>query len=164
MPDLERSGRALRLRWPWIQWTDPQRTWAGSKLPCDAADKALFRASTRISIGDGETASFWHDNWCNRGPIHQWAPDLFKIATRKNRSVAKELHDNNWIRSIARLSTPVQLSQYLEVWDTVVNMHLTPGQPDSISWSLSTDGAYSASSAYEAQFLGSYTRFHASKI
>jgi hypothetical protein len=164
MPDLERSGRALRLRWPWIQWKDPQRTWAGSKLPCDDADMALFRAATKITIGDGNIASFWKDNWCGHGPICQWAPDLFKIATRKNRTVAKELHDNNWIRSIARVSTPVQLAQYLRVWDVVTNAAPTPGLPDTISWTLSGDGVYNASSAYEAQFRGSYARFETPKI
>jgi hypothetical protein len=33
IPDLERSGRALRLRWLWLQWTYLQRPWSGSKLP-----------------------------------------------------------------------------------------------------------------------------------
>jgi hypothetical protein len=60
--------------------------------------------ATRIDIGDGETASFWHDNRCTHGPLASWAPDLFSIATRKKRSVAKEISDNNWIRSVARLT------------------------------------------------------------
>jgi hypothetical protein len=40
----------------------PNDAWAGSKLPYDDADMTLFRASTKIVIGEGETASFWHDN------------------------------------------------------------------------------------------------------
>jgi hypothetical protein len=59
MMDLERFGCALRLRWPWLQWTDPQRTWAGSKLPCNEADMDLFRAAMKITIGNGESTSFW---------------------------------------------------------------------------------------------------------
>jgi hypothetical protein len=164
MPDLERTGRALRLRWPWLNWTKPERPWAGSQLPCDEKDMSLFRASTRIDIGDGETASFWHDNWCTRGPLAAWAPDLFAIATRKNRSVAKEISDNNWIRSVARINSPTQLTQYLEIWDIVQTIFLDPSRPDSISWLLTTDGNYSASSAYKAQFLGSHPSFAAQKI
>jgi hypothetical protein len=68
---------------------------------------ALFRASTKIAIGDGEYASFWHDNRCSRGPFATWAPDLYSIASRKNRSVAKEIRDNNWIRSVATINSPI---------------------------------------------------------
>jgi hypothetical protein len=68
IPGLERLGRALRLRWPWMQWTHPQRSWEGSTLHCDDVDMALFRASTKITIGNGDGASFWHDSWCDRGP------------------------------------------------------------------------------------------------
>jgi hypothetical protein len=142
IPDLQRSGRALRLRWLWLQRTDPQRPWSGSKLPVDKADMALLRASTKITLGNGEKTSFWHDNWCARGPLHQWAPDLYKIATRKKRSVAKETTGNDWIRSVVRLSTPVELSQYLEIWDFVHALKFVPDQPDSISWTLTANGSY----------------------
>jgi hypothetical protein len=164
MTDLERFGRALRLRWPWLQWTDPLRTWGGSKLPCNEADMDLFRAATHITIGNGESTSFWSDPWTHRGPIRLWAPDLYKVASRKGRSVAKELHNDNWIRSIARLSTPVQLDQYLQVWDVIAHTQLSPTVADSITWKLNTDGVYSASSAYHMQFLGSFPRFDAKKI
>jgi hypothetical protein len=164
MPDLERSGRALRLRWPWLQWTDPDRVWTGSKLPCNSADMNLFRASTKITIGNGEKASFWRDNWCDQGPLRDWAPDLYRIATRKKRTVATELYNNNWIRSVAKLNTPIQLAQYLQVWDLVQSTQISPQQPDSIRWTLTADGNYSASSAYLAQFNGSFPKFKAEKI
>jgi hypothetical protein len=51
--DLERFGRAMRLRWLWYAWTDPARPWVGTDHPCDDANMALFRASTVITLGDG---------------------------------------------------------------------------------------------------------------
>lgn len=164
IPDIERSGRALRLRWPWLQWTDPDRAWSGSKLPCDDTDMSLFRAATKVTIGNGETAKFWHDNWYARGPLSQWAPDLYRIATRKNRTVAKELSENNWICSVASLNSPQQLAQYIDVWEAVHSINLAPELPDTIVWMLNADSTYTASSAYEAQFLGSHARFDAMKI
>ncbi|XP_051201788.1 uncharacterized protein [Lolium perenne] len=119
---------SLKAAWPWLQLTDPERTWAGSKLPCDDADMALFRASTKITIGNGKLASFWHDNW-------------------KNRTDAKELSDNNWIRSVITISMPTQLAQYLELWDIIQSVTLVLEQPDSISWTLTSDATYSASFA-----------------
>jgi hypothetical protein len=57
--NLERFGRALCLCWPWLQWTDPGRPWLGSKLPCDDNDMAVFHASTKITMGDGNKSLFW---------------------------------------------------------------------------------------------------------
>ena len=62
--DLERFSRALRLRWLWIAWTDPERPWVGTEPPCSSIDKALFTAATTVTIGDGAKALFWHSPWC----------------------------------------------------------------------------------------------------
>lgn len=51
--DLELFRRALRLRWLWYQWVDPNRPWTGSEVPCKEIDKHLFRASTIVHIGNG---------------------------------------------------------------------------------------------------------------
>jgi hypothetical protein len=64
-------------------------------LSYDAADMALFRASTDISIGDGAKCLFWHDRWLPGGALKFQLPDLFAIATRKSRTVQKELQDRN---------------------------------------------------------------------
>lgn len=32
---LQKFGRALRLRWPWLEWEAPERTWVGTGNPCD---------------------------------------------------------------------------------------------------------------------------------
>jgi hypothetical protein len=109
-------------------------------------------------MGDGGRASFWHDSWCEHGSLHLWAPDLYKIATGKKRTVEKETKDGNWI-SIDGLTMPVQLSQYLEIWEIVASLQLVPAQPDSISWTLTSDGKYSASSTYHVQIMGSHPRF-----
>jgi hypothetical protein len=87
-----------------------------------------------------------------------------RLQTGKKRTVAKEIKGNNWIRSIARLNTPIQLSQYLEIWDIIATLQLTHDQPDTISWTLTADGKYSASFAYRAQFVGSHPCFLSQKI
>ena len=44
--DLERFGRALRLRWLWFSWTNPEKPWSTSELLVDNTDRALFAAAT----------------------------------------------------------------------------------------------------------------------
>ena len=33
--DLDKFARALRLRWPWLQWKDPTKAWIGKENPCN---------------------------------------------------------------------------------------------------------------------------------
>ena len=32
--DLELFSRALHLRWLWLEWTDEERPWVGTSVPC----------------------------------------------------------------------------------------------------------------------------------
>jgi len=162
--DLERFGRALRLRWPWLQWTEPDRPWVGSPLPCDASDMNLFRASTKITLGNGQTALFWHDSWSSGGPLSIRAPNLFKIATRKNRTVSAELHNDTWIQSIARLTNLTQFAEFLDIATIIQDTNLLEDQADTIRWLWTEDGCYSAASAYAIQFQGSFSKFEPSKV
>ena len=89
--NLEFFGRALRLRWLWFEWTDQEKPWIGTQPPCDAIDKQLFRTSTLVTIGDGCIAKFWHSSWLNGHAAIDIAPDLHKLAYRKQRMVRQEL-------------------------------------------------------------------------
>ena len=53
MPDLDRFGRALRLRWLWQEWVEISKPWIGSELPCTDVDRLLFNSSINITLGDG---------------------------------------------------------------------------------------------------------------
>jgi hypothetical protein len=57
---LEKFATALRLRWPWLEWKDNTKIWAGSGNPCTELDMDIFYAATTISLGNGRKTSFWH--------------------------------------------------------------------------------------------------------
>ena len=76
VPDLERFGRALRLRWLWQDWTEGSKPWAGMELPCNDVDRLLFNSSTTISLGDGTKARFWHNNWLD-GEAPKYLAQIF---------------------------------------------------------------------------------------
>jgi hypothetical protein len=56
--DLEKFGRALRLRWYWNRWDTSDRHWKQLLRMKDPDDKALFFNSTFITIGNGEDTPF----------------------------------------------------------------------------------------------------------
>ena len=58
--DLDKFGRALRVRWLWQEWYDDHKPWSGTDVPCNEVDIFFFNASTTVSIGNGKKAKFWH--------------------------------------------------------------------------------------------------------
>ena len=58
--DTQCFSRALRIRWLWLAWTSDNKPWSGMEEPCTKSDCRLFNAATKITIGNGAKASFWH--------------------------------------------------------------------------------------------------------
>lgn len=75
-----------------------------------------------------------------------------------------ELHNEAWIRVVARLNTSAQLQEFINLSTMLSQETLTPGQEDRISWKWITDDVYSSASVYAAQFHGAFPRFATSKI
>ena len=107
--DIEKFGRAMRLRWPWYAWTNPSRPWIGLAVPWDAAYICLFWASKDITIGDGANASSVM-TVTPGGPLKLQFPLVFSLARRISRLVHKELEGGNWMHAFFRLSTIAQLT------------------------------------------------------
>jgi hypothetical protein len=165
VPDLERFGRALRLRWLWQDWTEDNKPWAGMELPCNDVDRLLFNSSTTISLGDGAKARFWHNNWLDGEAPKYLAPSLFTMVRRKNKSVQQELRNNNWIRSLrGHITTATHIEEFVSLWIRIQEVHLVQGVKDSITWKWTPDGNYSTRSAYRIQFRGSFAKFPRDRI
>lgn len=94
--DLNLFSRALRLRWLWYEWSNPDRPCVGTSTPCDNIYRQLFRASTVVAVGNGTRAKFWHCSWLDGKAPMDIAPNLFKLAWRKHRTVKEELTDHSW--------------------------------------------------------------------
>jgi hypothetical protein len=125
--------------------------------PCDERDKGLFAACTKITLGNGEKAKFWTERWLNGEAPMTLAPDLRRLAFRKNLTVKNALSNGAWMRGLQRINTADELNQFVILWGKIQEVHLS-NTPDLISWTLTADGQYSAASAYEIQFLGRVER------
>jgi hypothetical protein len=96
----------------------------------------------------GEKQVFLRDPWYNGQRIADLALDLFKHCTMRYLTVGQALQDNKWLRHFKCNMPPAALRQFLEVNSAVATIQLQPGEHDSISWRWSSDGKYSANSAY----------------
>lgn len=66
-------------------------------MPCNDVGRQLFHISTRVLLGNGWKARFWDSPWLDGAAPCDLAPTLYKLAWRKNLSVADELRDGNWM-------------------------------------------------------------------
>ena len=83
------------------------------------------------------------------------APSLYKISSRKNRTVKEALTGEAWLSDLARGLTEHMTSELVNLAALLDTVELSHGHRDEISWRMSTDGVYSARSAYLLQFEGS---------
>lgn len=154
---MERFSRALRLRWLWLSWVQPQKAWVGMDLPVDEVDKALFAAATVVTVRNGRKARFWMTSWLGGQSPALLFPLLFQHSRRKNRSVAEALTNDQWIRDIAHDLTPTLIQDFFNLWRLVESeeIDLNSLDEDVIVWTRLASGEYTAKSAYDLQFEGS---------
>ena len=154
--DLQRFSRALRIRWVWLAWTSDNKPWFGMEVPCTKSDCRLFNAATKITIGNGAKASFWHSSGWNGECPKDVHPLIFQISSRKNRTVQQALTENNWVRDInlLRFDTVQHFIQFTRLWQGLQEVELNPETQDQITWKLTASGEYTARSVYLAQFIG----------
>ena len=68
-------------------------------------------------------------------------------------TVKEALTDGKWMHGLHRITTEEQLDQFLVLWNSNQHVQLSNDR-DVTRWTQTTDGLYSARSAYAAQFVG----------
>jgi hypothetical protein len=145
--DLEFFSTAVRLRWLWYQWTEPDRPWVGMDVPWNDVERQLFRISTVVRVGNGIKARFWDSAWCDGQAPRDLAPNLYRLAWRKNLPLYEELADDKWTRGLWRMTTGEEMAEFVTLWSKVQEVQLNDAE-DEIRWSR-----YSAKSAYLKSIL-----------
>lgn len=130
------SCYAFRTKTASHTWRSIAKVWADSEL------NFLWR------IGDGATIRFWSDPWLrDTGPLKLLSfADI--PADELNRPL-KDFMDNNgdWNWSLFRHLLPTNLLSQIALSQSST----TVDEPDTCTWSLNTNGAFSVSSAYQAK-------------
>lgn len=122
---IKAFGNALRLRWMWQKWKFPKRPWAHMNISSNRNERELFSAATKITIGDGKTATFWTDRWLTDQSPCSIAPDIFKISIRKNRTVSDALQNNKWLQDLRFHLSIEHLPQLLSLAELLKQVNLT---------------------------------------
>jgi hypothetical protein len=135
---LEKFATTLRLRCPWIQWKDPNKDWAGSGNPCNRDDVEIFYSATTITHGNRRKSPFWHPPWLRGSKPIDITPLIFASPKRKYWKVAQALHEDAWVGKIdlERTFTVEHLTQFIDLWVLIDNVHLDKNVENDIVWRL----------------------------
>jgi hypothetical protein len=137
--DLDKFNRALRLRWLWHQWDVKDKPWKGILKMKDDIVSQLFFCSTDVRVGNGKNTPFWKARWLEGTTPKDLAPNLFKIARYKRRTVSKELHNDNWVRNLENIDSEILIEEFTMLFMALSNVTLND-QQDIISWRWTPDG------------------------
>jgi hypothetical protein len=119
--------------------------------------KAFFSVAIVSEVGNGKITLFWTDRWLHSQSLDKLVPHLFSsISNRaRKRTVFEALTEGRWVADIRGSAlTVVVLIEYLDLWDLLIEVELKPEAEDSHTWIFSSNGKYTAKSAYEAMFTG----------
>lgn len=130
---LEYFSHSLHLRWLWYDWTAEGKPWQGSILPCDETDKQLFRVSMIITLGNGGKAKFWHDRWLDGQFPKEITLSLYKLVTRKNKTVAQELKNHRWLRPLRRMSSTTEVREFILLWHLIQQVQIDEEREDDLT-------------------------------
>ena len=61
------------------------------------------------------------------------------------------------------MQTVEEMANFVKLWDLVQQIQLS-NEPDGILWRWIADGTYTAKTAYNVQFMGSYSTFSGTSI
>jgi hypothetical protein len=161
--DLDKFSRALRMKWLWHGWDHNDRPWKKMLKISDPTDRQLFFCSTVMHVGDGNNTPFWESRWLNGLSPKDVAPTLYGLTRFKQRSVNKELHNLNWIRSLPDINTSTQLEEFALLFMALEPVHLNQHK-DTITWKWTASGDFSVASAYDIQFRGSFNPYPATPV
>jgi hypothetical protein len=156
--DLQRLNWALRVRWLWLEKTDPSKSWADLPLQSSSTLKSMLSTALTTEVGDGRNTLFWRDRWLMGLSVEDLTPHIFALAPARianRRTMAEGIVEMAWIRDLRGTITWAVLSDFLTLSEVIADFSLSDGVPDKHIWKFSPTGQYSAKSAYDMLFLGS---------
>jgi hypothetical protein len=121
-------------------------------------DVALFTVATKMTVNNDHKASFYLSSWVQDLAPALLFPALYKHSKRKKRIVAEALTSDQWIRDVSHDLTVPLIDKLVQLWGMIEDVPFDPNnlEPDTILWTRTTSGDYSAKSAYELQFEGDF--------
>ena len=103
LPNLRWLNIAIQSRWLWLQHTGQSRPLAEFQIVVPEESRQLFRAVTKMVVGNGLRACFWEDRWLDGFTVQDVAPSIYAIvapSARASRTVHQAVSTGDWALDI----------------------------------------------------------------
>jgi hypothetical protein len=124
--NLRNLSWALRVRWLWLQKTEPHGPWSTLSIQVPDQVRALFIAMT-LEVGNSEHTLFWTGCWLQGKSIAEIAPLLFAVVPQRKRQkwiVQEALLGHAWTTDIQGALAMGIIVEYIQVWDLLMEVQL----------------------------------------
>nr|GEX57073.1 RNA-directed DNA polymerase, eukaryota, reverse transcriptase zinc-binding domain protein [Tanacetum cinerariifolium] len=143
-------NRGLMLKWVWRFYS--HKTSLRARVI-----KAIYGVNVfdfmRLKLGNGDTTSFWEDNWIGGNVLKDLYLRIYALETCKSAIVSKKLTDSSLDNSFRRKTRGgVEQVQYNALSDLVHAVTLVP-LSDKWVWSLESLGEFSVASVRNVNVL-----------
>ena len=99
-----------------------------------------------LSVGNGNSIFFWHDKWCDQGPLKGAFPRLFSISTQRNYFIAHmgSWHEGSWAWNLTWRRNLYDWEQEETVRLTQIIQHIQPSNvyTDRVIWRGSGNSSF----------------------
>jgi hypothetical protein len=137
---------------------EPHRPWANLRIHVPEQVRAFFAVAIYSEVGDGANTLFLDRRLAPWTMYHRSCTSFFAVIPKrrtKQRTVQDALTNQTWISDIKGARTVGVIVDYLLLWDVLSDFLLQPDVEDRYIWWFSSDGQYSARTAYKGLFVGS---------
>lgn len=81
--NLTIMGWALRMRWLWIQKSQPDSPIAAIDIKVPSQVSAMFMISMSTTVGDGAHTAFWVDRWVHGKTVAELMPAVMPFVRKR---------------------------------------------------------------------------------
>jgi hypothetical protein len=109
---------------------------AGFKAKPSETVRVVLSPKHSQTIDLGFKARLWTSSWLKGTSPTSMFPALYKHSKRKNRTVAKAMTNDNWIRDLMHNITPELVTQYVLLWELIAaaGFNHQDQEADDIVW------------------------------
>ena len=112
-----------------------------------------------FSVGNGEKVRFWEDTWLGDKPLSSQYPSLYRIAHRKEVTVASVLSPAPPINiTFRRTLNGNRWNRWLQLLARLMEIHLNDNQ-DVFKWNLMASGNFTVKSLY-LDYMSEHAHFN----
>ncbi|WVZ88911.1 hypothetical protein U9M48_035378 [Paspalum notatum var. saurae] len=156
--NLQTLGCTLRMRWLWLQKTEPDWPWSLFPIKLHKSVHAFLSMAVETVVWNGKQTLLWKDRWLHGWCLEDLAPKLFALVPKRRinrRTVHDALLNHECVKDIQGALSIEVILEFLDLADCLADFELQPDVLDSHIWRFSPSGQYSSKSAYENFFQGS---------